>query len=198
MNIKQKFATGLATAAFLGAVVAPMAFAADVTISGNGEGSHNTVTLSNSNTTSVSQSNVMSVSTTVNSSANTGGNQANENTGGDVTVTSGNASSTVGVSVTGGDNSATVTPCGCDPVNPSVSITGNGKDSKNKVKNTNSNTLSVGQAGVLSVGTTVGSKAKTGKNKANGNTGGGSVSVTSGGATSNVGVEVTGGSNTLN
>lgn len=196
MNIKYKIGTGIATAAFLGAILTGSAFAADLEISGNGAGSNNTIEVSNSNSTGVIQKNDVEVITEVVSVANTGGNTANSNTGGDVTIDTGKASSTVNVTVSGGSNKATVEPCPCDNTQ-SAEISGNGAKSKNKIKQNDSNKTFVGQFNSVGIGTGVLSKAKTGKNTANKNTGG-STGITTDNSTSNVDVSVTGPKNTLN
>lgn len=77
----------------------------DITIQGNGARSTNTVIAVNKNKTKVSQFNGTLVVNGTHVSQNTGGNQANGNTGnGGVTVDSGNASSTVTNTTTTGGN----------------------------------------------------------------------------------------------
>ncbi|CAN5169353.1 hypothetical protein BH09PAT1_BH09PAT1_0510 [soil metagenome] len=80
-----------------------------LTISGNGKNSTNIIGVTNSNTTSVTQTNNTLVVNGTIVSQNTGGNKANDNMGnGDVTVTSGQANSTVTNTVTTGGNSLTL------------------------------------------------------------------------------------------
>lgn len=196
MNLKHKIGASIATAAFLGAMLTGSAFAADLEISGNGVNSTNKIIVNNSNSTNVGQTNEMVVETEIVSLALTGGNKANSNTGGDVSIDTGNASSTVNVSVLGGSNTATVEPCPCDSTKNAL-ISGNGDGSYNKIKQNNSNSTSVGQSTGFRVGTGILSRAKTGKNRANRNTGG-TTGITTGNSTSTVGVGVTGPSNTLN
>ncbi|MBI2031179.1 MAG: hypothetical protein HYT08_01055 [Candidatus Levybacteria bacterium] len=77
----------------------------DITIQGNGVGSHNTVIAVNKSKTKVSQFNGTLVVNGTYVSQNTGGNTANGNTGsGNVTVDSGNANSTVTNTTTTGGN----------------------------------------------------------------------------------------------
>lgn len=76
----------------------------DVVVSGNGAGSTNVVLGADVNWTQVSQENATVANTFVVSGANTGNNQTNGNTGGGATTTTGNANSTVGVTVDGGNN----------------------------------------------------------------------------------------------
>lgn len=199
LNIKSKIAAASASAVILSGVFANGAFAADLQISGNGAGSNNKIEVSSSNETVVEQGNAMIVVTAVSSSANTGGNNASGNTGkGDVTIDTGNATSTVTTTVTGGGNEATLPEgCGC-PDDATVKISGNGKNSTNKVKKSKSDSTYVGQGNFLGVGTFVSSKAKTGKNKAKNNTGKGAVDITTGTSNSKVTTTVTGGGNVLN
>lgn len=192
----KKITTGLATAAILASAIAPMAFAADNEISGNGDNSTNKIILSDTNTTVVEQSNDSTVGNTISSVASTGGNKANGNTGGDVSITTGDASNTTTVSTTTGGNIANIASCcGCKNGGSNL-ISGNGADSYNKVKITLSNTLIAGQGNSSLVSNSVSSKAKTGKNKAKKNTNG-TVNITTGGATNTTGVTVLTGDNTL-
>lgn len=199
MNIKAKLSTGLATGAFVASMFASSAMAADVVVSGNGAGSENGVVVASEKNTVVGQLNVMVVENVVTAKSNTGGNKANGNTGaGNVEVVSGNATTDVTITNIGGDNTATVNDCGCPDEDVNVKIKDNGRNSVNGVvlsKTTNSIFL---QGGVMLVGNSVTAKAKTGKNKANNNTGKGTKSVTSKNAKTTVNVRNVGGSNTLN
>ena len=194
----KKIGTAIAASALFASVFAPSAFA-DVEISGNGEFSHNSVTVNNSNTTVVEQTSITHAHTDVNTSINTGSNQANGNTGGGgVSITSGDATNTVHVTVTGGDNLAILeNHCGCSQT-PEVTIADNGEHSKNKVKLSSSHTTAVDQFTKTKARTYVDTKLKTGKNKANSNTGSGSIDLTSGDAENTVDVMVSGGFNSLN
>jgi hypothetical protein len=199
MNIYKKFVAGAASAILLGATFVPSVLAS-TTISGNGVGSTNTVVVLTGSLCDVDQSSNTNVLATVSSSASTGGNQANGNTGaGDISVTSGAAVSSSSLTVTGGDNTATNPCCGCQGTNPLTdpTVSGNGVGSKNTVLSVNLQGTFVDQKSKTNVTALVVSKAKTGKNKANGNTGAGSVSVTSGPGTSATAVSVTGGSNSI-
>jgi hypothetical protein len=184
--------------------MATVAFA-DVTaeISGNGSGSTNTIYIKNKSNCKVYQKNSTAVLTEIESSASTGGNTANGNTGGDVTIDTGNATSTVGVSVEGSTNTAS-NPCCCQcgqcesqPAEQTALISGNGESSINTATLIKKKTSDVKQRNRTEVGTGVLSKAKTGRNKAKNNTGG-TVDVTTGNAVSTVTVDVFAPSNSLN
>jgi len=199
MTITQKIGLTASTGIVAFALMASSAFASSsVTITGNGENSHNHVTLKNHTKTTFNQSNVSGISTWVDSSASTGHNKANSNTGGDVTVASGNADSTVSVTTGGSSNDGFLpSPCGCENGGIDVTISGNGEDSHNHVTVKGGNTTTVNQSNVSEISTWVDSSASTGHNSANGNTGG-DVTVASGDASSTVGVTTSGSSNSLN
>ena len=197
-KIMTKLSVGFVSATLVMTVGAPVAFAETLEISGNGNGSDNTIIVKEPTITVVEQTNESLILTGAFSSASTGGNTANGNTGGDVTVTSGDAKATTKVTVTGSSNEATLPdPCGCEAQPPDVLISGNGNGSTNLVKVKKPTVTLVGQSNAQFVGTLAKSKAKTGWNTANGNTGG-TTDVTSGDATSRTRVRVTGSTNTLN
>lgn len=194
-NLTYKFATGIATATLIAAVFAPVASAQVVEISGNGAGSVNGVTTSNTNTTSVSQSNTSNVVNTVSAKSNTGGNNANSNTGGNTAINTGSATTIVSVGVSGSTNTATLGNCCCEG-GPVVLIHRNGAGSLNGVTLTKTNTLVAGQGNGSNITNTVRARARTGKNNANSNTNG-TNNITTNPALTNVGVSVTGSSNAL-
>jgi hypothetical protein len=212
-----KLATSLATGALIASVVAPAALADNtVEVSGNGAGSENTVSISagiNSGT-SVNQTNNTTVVTEVVAKSNTGNNTANANTGGDVAIDTGPATTSVVVTVGGSTNTANVDPCGCVGGGNNVLISDNGAGSINTVTIGNGGAVwdcgclvlssvisgntgnKVKQKNNSTVVTAVKAKANTGKNKANKNTGG-TVGITTDAASTGVAVSVTGSSNTL-
>ncbi len=190
----QKIGIGLAAASLVGASLASSVFAADLTISGNGEGSSNTIIDVSKCHSSVTQSNNTSVNTYASVSASTGGNNANSNTGGDVSITTGDATAGVSVSVDGGSNVATPPSCCECQSSPSVAITGNGEDSHNLVVTKQKSSTSVSQKNKTKVKTFASVKAKTGHNTSNGNTNG-TTTVDTGDSTAGVVVSVTAPSN---
>lgn len=198
-NLKVKLTTGIVAAAFVAGVVAPGAFAAtDVTVSGNGADSTNKVKVKNVKKDKVKQKNTSTVNNTVGVSQNTGGNKASKNTGGDVTVTSGNATATVMVSNMTGSNYLTWDAmCGCMMPENMIEISGNGADSYNKVKIKNSDSTEVTQTNKATITNVIGVEQTTGDNKANKNTGEGTVHVMSGDAHADITVDNTTGDNML-
>ncbi|MBI4080393.1 MAG: hypothetical protein HY430_01330 [Candidatus Levybacteria bacterium] len=82
----------------------------------------------------ISQTNKTKVTTVVNATANSGDNTTNDNTGGNVTITTNPASNTVDVSVTGGSNTATGCGCCCNGGGDTTAIiSGNGQGSTNTI-----------------------------------------------------------------
>lgn len=199
MNIKQKITTATASALILSSVLTSGAMASTtVKVKDNLAGSINKTKVNNSKSSAVIQGNAQVVLTGVTSASTTGGNKAKDNgSDADVKVKSGKAKSKVGVEVSGGVNATTDT-CGCEEGDTDVTITGNGKDSVNKVKVNNSSQSLVMQGNMSHVVTNVVSVADTGNNTANDNLGGSNVDVTSGNAKSNVQVTVGGGTNVVN
>lgn len=196
-----KLTSGLATGAMIASLLAPVAFAEGSTleISGNGAQSDNEIKVEIKPECTLKQENNSVITTSVNSVAKTGGNNASGNTGGDVTIDTGDATSTVTVVVTGSANEAT-NPCAClceGAQPPDVLISGNGFKSTNKITAKKAPKETIRQKNNSVIATGVSSKAKTGKNKAKNNTGPGTVEVKTGDSESAVDVTVEGATNTL-
>ncbi len=196
----RKIAAVLTTAGLLfgTAATAALADSSGVTISGNGADSTNTVILKDHCSNKVIQSNSTTVVTIAAVSANSGGNEAERNTGGNVTINSGSADASLVVGVDGGSNEATAPNCcACSQNVGPVTIENNGVDSTNKVVKKQSQHNFVLQRNRTRVFTLAKVKANSGHNEAESNTGTG-VEVTSDPATASLGVSVTAPSNTLN
>jgi len=186
MTIKSKLSTAIATGAVLLNALAPAAFADTITVSGNGAFSDSNVSVNNSATTVVNQTNVANVTNNVSADADTGNNDANFNTGGDVTVNTGNASTNVSVNNALNKNVASVSPCGgCVGGSTNVTISGNGAFSDNNANVNNNSSVTVAQTNVANVYNDIDADADTGDNDANFNTGG-NTSVRTGDASTNV------------
>jgi hypothetical protein len=194
-NFKKQAFSVLAAGSLLMGVVSPAFASTTIEISGNGAGSTNYSDVQQTNTNTVSQSNTANVTNNVTSNANTGHNDADFNTGGNVEVGTGNAKSTANVTNNLNSNAAQVAGCNCAG-DTDVTISGNGAggSSNNTVSLSNTNTNTVGQSNVANVTNNVNNEAKTGDNSANSNTGG-NVKVHSGSATSNSTVNTTANSN---
>ncbi len=199
-NIFKRIAIVATSATFVLGIATPAIAAADnqVDISGNGASSINTVTVDTSCTTVIDQSNKTKVETSVNINQNSGNNQASKNTGGDVSITTGDNDAAISVMVGGSSNSADVNPCCCSKTSD-TSISKNGESSINSTNLSSTNLLVETQTNYKKVKTKVKVKQNTGKNKTNKNTNstGNTVSVETGGNTGGVGVSVTGDTNSL-
>lgn len=175
MNIKQKLTTAAITGSMLAAVLLPgTALAANtVKIKNNGALSTNKVKVVNLSSKTVVQGNKTVATTMVSTSANTGGNKSKFNVGGTNTITTGAASNTVDVTVTGGTNTNSTDECGCAQSGEStVTISGNGALSYNKAKIVNNSSNTVIQGNATIAFTSVGAGADTGNNSTAFNVGG--------------------------
>jgi len=144
-----------------------------VLISGNGADSKNGVALGQKSSVGLFQDNNAYIDNDVNAKSNTGKNDANRNTGGDVEVTTGNATTMVDVSNTANANWAQVggnSNAGNGLV--SLKILGNGADSDNAIVLALDNSTVLSQDNNARIDNDVDAKSNTGENDANRNTGG--------------------------
>jgi len=180
-DLVRKVAVGLASTALVAqSLVIPSFAEITVVVSGNGSDSNNDANIDINNATQVNQSNTANVSNNVNASANTGGNDAKDNTGGGVSIDTGDAEASATVVNTVNSNEAVVEDCGGCPGDLSVVISGNGSDSHNEVdvdvnkshsKNPEPNKW-IQQTNTANVTNDVNVKANSGYNDAEDNTGG--------------------------
>lgn len=159
---------------------------------GNGVDSTNTTSVNQSNTTTVSQSNNATINNNISVKSNTGGNDANRNTGGDVAIDTGDSKTTVVVENVANRNAAQVDTCCQANGDVTVLNEGNGDSSYNKAKVNAENSTGLFQNNNAAFNNNVAVTSNTGKNDANRNTGG---DVFVGTGTSDVGVGI---SNTAN
>lgn len=196
ISINKKLGIAFASVGLMSILtVGPVGASTEVTVYGNGEKSDNYVKIVNSCSSKVYQNNDTSAITDIVSLANSGNVNAIKNTGGEVTVQTGDAVSMVTVNVTGGDNHASNPGC-CDYLTQdlSVEVKNNGSKSETGVIVKNKNSVKNSQKSGTSALTSVYSKAKTGNVKAKSNTGSG-VEIKTGDSASSVEVTVEGGSN---
>lgn len=155
------------------AVVAPCAGCgqdATVNISDNSRDSVNVVNLDQNNKVKVSQDNRAYVNNNVNVDADTGDNRANDNRG-DVTVRSGNVTSSVTLTTTANANSAFVGGNGNGEGQLSATIEGNDRNSFNKIDLDLANWVILDQDNFADVDNDVEVDADTGDNRADDNRG---------------------------
>lgn len=181
-DLVKKVAVGIATGALVSQSLVTAAFGTlEVVVSGNGSNTDNTVNVSSANTTTVTQTNTANVENNVDASSDTGNNSADDNTGGDVSIDTGDAKSIVEVSNALNSNEASV-DCGGCPSDVSVEVSGNGTYSDNDVDLKLGNTKWVTQTNTANVENNVDVNANSGYNDADDNTGG-SVEIDTGKAT---------------
>ncbi len=162
----------------------------NVTVKGNGAKSDNDVTVDLNNTVNIRQDNQARINNNINIDADTGDNKAQKNTGGDVSIDTGNADATVTVNNTANLNGAVVAGKSGTGGVLSVVIDGNGAGSDNNVEVDSTNNTTVNQRNKADFDNNVNINGETGDNTAEDNTGGNS-SITTGDATANVGVNNT-------
>lgn len=183
-NTQKKVFSAIATAALLAnSVGAVFAETTSLVITGNGADSHNTTGVAVQNTTSVVQDNYANISNNVNASSSTGSNSANKNTNGEVSISTGDASTGVAVSNSANSNVANIE--GCCAVDASVEISGNGADSRNEAGLSLGTSTEVFQTNVAHIDNDIDADSDTGNNEADKNTGG-NVEVTTGNADTTV------------
>jgi len=191
-DLKKKIAVVFASGALLLNTVLPVFAQQTYEISGNGTNSDNEITSTITTTTTVVQENVADVYNDVDVDADTGGNDANDNTGGDVEIDTGDADVDVAVGNTLNSNSAEVGCCPSGPID--VLISGNASDTDNDVNLGLKSGTEVFQSNYADVTNKVDADADTGDNDAEDNTGG-SVKITTGDAEVDVEVFTTANAN---
>jgi len=171
-NLQKKLTTALATGAVLANAFVPVAFAAELTISGNGSNSDSDINVNNNSDTTVAQTNTANVRNTVNVNADTGNNSASDNTGGDVRVRTGDANTDVNVKNILNSNVADVQNCGGCNLNYDLEVSGNGTRSDNKIDVDSDRNVALYQTNNADVDNNVDVNADSGSNDVNDNTGG--------------------------
>ncbi len=163
---------------------APTVRAVELVISENGSGSESEISTQVETTTEVAQSNEAEVSNNVATDANTGGNEASNNTGGDVAIETGDVNQEVLVETSVNSSEVEV---GCCPADTNAEISANGNDSQNTIDltQTDETNIIVNQEAKV-VNQVVGS-ANTGENSANENNG--NVSIQTGDISVSGGIE---------
>src|SRR5687767_5216624 len=158
-NYKKQIISVLGAGAMLLNIATPALASTTIEISGNGAGSDNWATVEQSNTTTVSQSNVANVNNVVNADATTGNNDANFNTGGQVGISTGDASVKTDIQNNLNSNAASVDCCAAGSTD--VNISGNGAYSDNGVLLGATTTTSVSQYNEANVNNAVDADAST-------------------------------------
>lgn len=142
----------------------------EVLISENGDSTDNKVELTNKNKVQVSQNNSSNIRNDVNSDATSGKNDANRNTGGSVSVSTGNALAVTGIFNGGNVNSAVVAG-NRQSGGVSARILGNGVHSDNDIDLDLEHRVELAQVNSANIDNDVDTDAVSGKNDASRNTG---------------------------
>ena len=171
MGFRKSLALPLITAILLVFFQSAVMFARaeEIAVSGNGSGSVNEVSVQNIQTTTITQTNNADVTNNVDTSADTGGNTANGNTGSDVGITTGDASQNIEIENSLNFSSVDVPCC---PSDISAEISGNGSDSTNEIAIGSETQTNISITQNANVENNVSGSANTGDNSANDNTGG--------------------------
>src|SRR3989344_3377480 len=170
-DLQKKVVTDFAAATLLVNSALPAFAGTTLIISGNGSSSDNTADVNLNSTTTVVQSNEADIDNDVHVNADTGGNSADDNTGGEVDLETGDITTQVGISNAVNSNVASVEECDCEG-DVDVLISGNGTHSDNKVELDKKSTTELFQNNEADVDNDVHVYADTGDNSADDNTGG--------------------------
>ena len=158
--------------------------ALEVTITDNGSGSTNEVTITQTEETVVEQNNTANVSNDVGTEVDTGENTASFNNGNKTTIETGDG--TANVSVENSMNSSVVDTGECCNSDTVVTVSGNGSGSQNTVTSITSNTNTTTVNNNASLSNNVKGTVNTGNNTATSNTGNVSIKTGSITATQNI------------
>ena len=169
-NLKKKFESLIVFLSIYSFILAPYAKASEFVVSENGTGSANEVVSQNTTETIVTQENTADVANNVDVNANTGGNTASGNTGGDTTIDTGDTQTDV--TLDNQVNTSNVESTECCVGETNVLITGNGEGSKNSIDLTGSSQTDVYIDQFATITNNITGYINTGKNIANNNTGG--------------------------
>ncbi len=142
-------------------------------ITGNGAGSQNNINLTKNNNVFANQGNSAILTNIVTSNANSGGNNANFNTGGTTAVIAGPATANAAVTNLANFNNADLSGCGCATGNSLFKIAGNGAGagSFNNINSTSNNNSALGQGNFAFLLNPVLANANSGANGATFNVG---------------------------
>ncbi|RJR24328.1 hypothetical protein C4578_03005 [Candidatus Microgenomates bacterium] len=191
----KKFFALIVTLSLLFSAFTPAVFAATETeISGNGSFSTNTVDIVESENKVVVQNNDAVIENIINSEAISGKNNVGDNTGGDVSLFTGNAITSVEVSNLANLNQASIEDCDGCPSDETAKISGNGSMSDNDITKFSCTDIAVFQDNFADFNNDVNAKAVSGYNDANGNTGG-DVTVSTGAAGASIVIDNTANAN---
>lgn len=140
----------------------------DLSVTGNGSGSDNTVNATTTNNTTVSQNNQADINNNVQSDQSTGGNTTSDNNG-SAGISTGSVTENSTISNT--NINSNIAQGGAGSPNINGEISGNGSDSNNSINNSNNNSLAINQSNNANINNNIYGTGITGENTANDNNG---------------------------
>ena len=153
----------------LSLIVNPYYVLADeISVTGNGEGSTNSVNVSEQQNTDVQQNNEAQVENNVDVNADTGNNETSGNLG-ETQIDTGNVET--GVNVTNENINQSYVDAGCCNGDTDLKISGNGSGSNNQITYSSQNNTNVNINQTANITNQITGWANTGYNSANGNNG---------------------------
>lgn len=144
-------------------------YAEELTISGNGEGSQNEISVTSQTTTTIEQTNQAQINNDVQTSTDTGNNEASGDTSGNTNISTGYASSETTV-----ENQANVSRVNnecCPTPGVTANISGNGEGSQNNINVENTNQTNVNVEQTADISNEISGSINTGYNEASNNNG---------------------------
>ena len=155
-------------------------------ISDNGAGSENEIEVESEVETEIFQENWAEIDNCVEAEVESGDNEAENNTGGDVTITTGPATANVNLNNLANANwAAIVSGFGSGPAWKGAEISGNGADSENEIEIEQERSIAIVQDNWADIFNRVETEVESGDNEAEDNTGG-DVAIHTGPATANL------------
>jgi hypothetical protein len=152
----------------------PKVLALDLEVTGNGDGAESVVNVTQSSETTVVQQNSAEINNNVQTTSDTGGNDATGNSG-DVNIATGN--SLTDLNITNSANS-TIATVGCCEGDTNIIVSGNGSESQNNVTTNLANSNSLFVNNNASITNSIEGYSNSGNNTANSN--GGNVKIETG------------------
>lgn len=170
MEYKKSFITfGVVLVSVIGSAVPVYAEDIVISVSDNGSGSTNEVTVTANTENTVTQNNTSEITNNVTNNSNTGDNTANNNSG-DASIQTGDATTNTSI-VNENVNTNVAQGSAAGPVGGSIVVSNNGSQSHNTTSVTAKNSISVSQNNTAHITNNAVTNANTGKNTANNNLG---------------------------
>ncbi len=172
MNKKHTFITfGVVLLSVIGSPLSVSAESITIAVEGNGEASQNSAEVQSESNTTVEQNNTTEINNDVNIDADTGNNTADNNTGGETNITTGDVSTNTNINNHNVNQNYVQTPTAGSGIGGSLTIAGNGANSQNGGSASSVYSTNINQNNTANITNSVQVSANTGNNSANGNLG---------------------------